>query len=259
MQHILCVPTESLGTAGRVSPQPGVTQGSHLSLAASSSARLLRSSGILPASQLAWQKVSLGCLEGYRSVTPCEGSGGSWEHCQLSLELSPITVVAAPCPCALCGAVVQPCPHPGLPCRWLEHSLAHHGSVAVSVLWPQLELLWKASGEMARDVSQQCCSLLSWLHGNLPWLSDWVSGGSRAAGDRDCNQGNVFVTAPGIAGVLGWGQPHGRCLMSPVLLRLQPAPAVSSGCGEAGRTPWCCRSRHFGGSGVTSECGCPVC
>lgn len=70
VQHILCVPTASLGTDGRVSPRPGVTQGSHLSLTASSSARLLRSSGILPASQLAWQKVSLGCLEGYRSVSP---------------------------------------------------------------------------------------------------------------------------------------------------------------------------------------------
>ncbi|NXP42023.1 TM214 protein, partial [Leiothrix lutea] len=95
----------------------------HGSFQASSSARLLRSSGILPASQLAWQKVSLGCLEGY---------------------------------------------------RWLEHSLAQHGSVAVSILWPQLKLLWETSGEMARDVSQQCYSLLSWLHGSLPWLSDWL-------------------------------------------------------------------------------------
>ncbi|KAL2308108.1 hypothetical protein Nmel_001107 [Mimus melanotis] len=95
----------------------------HGSFQASSSARLLRSSGVLPASQLAWQKVSLGCLEGY---------------------------------------------------RWLEHSLAHHGSVAVAMLGPQLELLWKTSGEMARDLSQQCYSLFSWLHGNLPWLSDWL-------------------------------------------------------------------------------------
>ncbi|XP_032540259.1 transmembrane protein 214 isoform X1 [Chiroxiphia lanceolata] len=95
----------------------------HGSFQASSSARLLRSSGVLPASQLAWQKVSHGCLEGY---------------------------------------------------RWLEHSLAHHGSAAVSVLWPQLELLWDTGGELARDVSQQCYSLLSWLQGSLPWLSEWV-------------------------------------------------------------------------------------
>ncbi|NWV62358.1 TM214 protein, partial [Malurus elegans] len=95
----------------------------HGSFQASSSARLLRSSGVLPASQLAWQKVSRGCREGY---------------------------------------------------RWLEHSLAQHGSVAVSILQPQLELLWQTSGQLIWDVSQQCCSLLSWLHGSLPWLSDWL-------------------------------------------------------------------------------------
>ncbi|XP_050834311.1 transmembrane protein 214, partial [Serinus canaria] len=95
----------------------------HGSFQASSCARLLRSSGVLPASQLAWQKVSRACLQGY---------------------------------------------------RWLEHSLAQQGSVALSVLWPQLELLGKASGEVARAVSQQGCSLLSWLQGSLPWLSDWL-------------------------------------------------------------------------------------
>ncbi|XP_041336600.1 transmembrane protein 214, partial [Pyrgilauda ruficollis] len=95
----------------------------HGSFQASSCARLLRSSGVLPASQLAWQKVSRACLQGY---------------------------------------------------RWLEHSLAQHGSVALSVLWPQLELLWKTSAEVARAVTQQGCSLLSWLHGSLPWLSNWL-------------------------------------------------------------------------------------
>ncbi|NWR95226.1 TM214 protein, partial [Furnarius figulus] len=95
----------------------------HGSFQASSSARLLRSSGVLPASQLAWQKVSHSCLEGY---------------------------------------------------RWLEHSLAHHGSAAVSVLWPQLKLLWDTGGEVAWDVSQHCYSLLSWLHSSLPWLSEWL-------------------------------------------------------------------------------------
>ncbi|XP_075271309.1 transmembrane protein 214 [Opisthocomus hoazin] len=38
----------------------------HGSFQASSSARLLRSSGVLPAWQQAWQKVSHGCLDGYR-------------------------------------------------------------------------------------------------------------------------------------------------------------------------------------------------
>ncbi|NXD18767.1 T214A protein, partial [Nothocercus nigrocapillus] len=41
------------------------TQGS---LQASSSARVLRSSGILSASQQAWHKVSRGSLQGYRRV-----------------------------------------------------------------------------------------------------------------------------------------------------------------------------------------------
>ncbi|NWU86776.1 TM214 protein, partial [Onychorhynchus coronatus] len=95
----------------------------HGSFQASSSARLLRSSGVLPVSQLAWQKVSHGCLEGY---------------------------------------------------RWLEHSLAHHCSAAVSVLRPLVELLWDTGGEVAWNVSQQCYSLLSWLQGSLPWLSEWV-------------------------------------------------------------------------------------
>ncbi|KAJ7427974.1 transmembrane protein 214 [Willisornis vidua] len=95
----------------------------HGSFQASYSARLLRSSGVLPAFQLAWQKVSHGCLDGY---------------------------------------------------RWLEHNLAHHGSIAMSILQPQLELLWDTGGEVARDVSQHWCSLLSWLHSSLPWLSEWL-------------------------------------------------------------------------------------
>ncbi|NXY80594.1 T214A protein, partial [Glareola pratincola] len=38
----------------------------HGSFQASSCAHLLRSSGVLPASQAAWQKVSHCCLQGYR-------------------------------------------------------------------------------------------------------------------------------------------------------------------------------------------------
>ncbi|NXT13452.1 TM214 protein, partial [Prunella fulvescens] len=47
----------------------------HGSFQASSCARLLRSCGVLPAAQLAWQKVSRACLQGYRSVTPAWGPG----------------------------------------------------------------------------------------------------------------------------------------------------------------------------------------
>ncbi|NXW11729.1 T214B protein, partial [Fregetta grallaria] len=95
----------------------------HGSFQASSSARLLRSSGVLPASQQAWQKVSHCCLEGY---------------------------------------------------RWLERSLPVCGSQAAAVLQPQLELLWAKSGEVALYASQQCSSLLSWIHDSLPWLTEWL-------------------------------------------------------------------------------------
>lgn len=131
-------------------------------------------------------------------VRHSEGSGGAGS-CSPALPGStwsshwsspPFTLwwhLVATCSAGATGAVV----HWGLPCRWLEHSLAQHGSVAVSVLGPQLELLWKSSAEVARAVSQQCCSLLSWLQGSLPWLSDWVSGGSRAGGDKEHQWGFV--------------------------------------------------------------------
>ncbi|OWK51195.1 Transmembrane protein 214 [Lonchura striata] len=94
------------------------------------------------------------------------GAGGDQDvaACDAACKL------VATCSAGATGAVV----HRGLPCRWLERSLAQHGSVAVSVLGPQLELLWKSSAEVARAVSQQCCSLLSWLQGSLPWLGDWL-------------------------------------------------------------------------------------
>ncbi|XP_075000825.1 transmembrane protein 214 [Calonectris borealis] len=95
----------------------------HGSFQASFSAHLLRSSGVLPASQQAWQKVSHCCLEGY---------------------------------------------------RWLERSLPVYGSQAAAVLQPQLELLWAKSGEAALYASQQCSSLLSWIHDSLPWFIEWL-------------------------------------------------------------------------------------
>ncbi|NXS52262.1 T214B protein, partial [Brachypteracias leptosomus] len=95
----------------------------HGSFQASSSARLLRSSGVLSASQQAWQKVSHGCLEGY---------------------------------------------------RWLERSLPLYGSQAMSVLQPQLELLWVKSSELALYVSEQGSSLTSWAHDSLPGFVEWL-------------------------------------------------------------------------------------
>ncbi|NWH56407.1 TM214 protein, partial [Geococcyx californianus] len=96
----------------------------HGSFQASFSARLLHSSGIVPASQQAWQRVSHCCLEGY---------------------------------------------------RWLERSLPVYGSQAMSVVQPLLELLWAKGGEAAASTAQLCSSLLSWLHGSLPCVAEWVS------------------------------------------------------------------------------------
>uniref|UniRef100_A0A8C4UM97 Transmembrane protein 214 n=1 Tax=Falco tinnunculus TaxID=100819 RepID=A0A8C4UM97_FALTI len=94
----------------------------HGSFQASSSARLLHSSGVLPALQQAWQKVSHCCLEGY---------------------------------------------------RWLERSLPVYSSQAAAVLQPQLELLWVKSSEVALYASEQCSSLLSWVHDSLPCFIEW--------------------------------------------------------------------------------------
>ncbi|KAM6323566.1 transmembrane protein 214 [Aegotheles albertisi] len=91
----------------------------HGSFQASSSARLLRAAGVLPA----WQRLSHGCLRGY---------------------------------------------------RWLERSIPAYGSQAVAVLRPQLEQLWAKGGEVARDVSEWCCSLLCWAHAGLAWLAEWL-------------------------------------------------------------------------------------
>ncbi|NWX24404.1 T214B protein, partial [Aegotheles bennettii] len=91
----------------------------HGSFQASSSAHLLRATGMLPA----WQRLSHSCLRGY---------------------------------------------------RWLERSIPVYGSQAVAVLRPQLEQLWVKGSEVARDVSEWCCSLLCWAHAGLPWLAEWL-------------------------------------------------------------------------------------
>ncbi|NXN97344.1 TM214 protein, partial [Rhinopomastus cyanomelas] len=95
----------------------------HGSFSASFSARLLHSLGVLPAWHHTWQKVSQGCLEGF---------------------------------------------------RWLQGSLPLYGSQAVAMLQPQLELLWVKSAELALEVSQQCCSLLTWVQDSLPGFVAWL-------------------------------------------------------------------------------------
>ncbi|XP_067150611.1 transmembrane protein 214 isoform X1 [Apteryx mantelli] len=96
------------------------TQGS---FQASSSARILRSSGILSVSQQAWHKVSHYSLEGY---------------------------------------------------RWLERNVPVYYSQAVTVLEPNLKLLWAKTSESALYVSEKCSSQLSWIKDNLPWFIEWL-------------------------------------------------------------------------------------
>ncbi|XP_064364213.1 transmembrane protein 214 isoform X2 [Dromaius novaehollandiae] len=96
------------------------TQGS---FQASSSARILRSSGILSVSQQAWHKVSHYSLEGY---------------------------------------------------RWLERNVPVYYSQVVTVLEPNLKLLWAKTSETALYVSGKCSSQLSWIKDNLPWFIEWL-------------------------------------------------------------------------------------
>lgn len=54
--------------------------------------------------------------------------------------------------------------------RWLERSLPVYGSQAAAVLEP----LWAKSVEVALYASEQCSSLLSWIHDSLPCFIEWV-------------------------------------------------------------------------------------
>ncbi|NXI64934.1 T214B protein, partial [Anseranas semipalmata] len=58
--------------------------------------------------------------------------------------------------------------------RWLESTLPACCSQAVAVLQPALQLLWAKTGELARHVSEQCSSRLSWARDRLPWLLEWL-------------------------------------------------------------------------------------
>lgn len=64
----MCPQREALGIDSMPLQPEGLLREYLLSPPASTSAHLLRFSGILPALQQAWQKVSYCCLEGYRSV-----------------------------------------------------------------------------------------------------------------------------------------------------------------------------------------------
>lgn len=203
----------------RDSPSTGLRRERLLSLAASSSAQLLRDSGVLPAWQRAWHTAWHGCREGLRSVAAAPGVRRLARHRDLGepllgcsqlcwalpAQFSPCPPLArAAVPVPVCSTSCRWCRRsPGagaarsrgsrrclsrrsLSCRWLERSLPGLGSGAAAVLQPQLELLWAGSGEAALVVSQQCSALLAQLRSGLPWLAEWVRTVPRALqGTRD--------------------------------------------------------------------------
>ncbi|XP_074847657.1 transmembrane protein 214 isoform X2 [Carettochelys insculpta] len=88
-----------------------------------SSAHLLHSSGIVSASQQAWNKVSHYSLEGY---------------------------------------------------SWLERNVPVYYSQMLTVLGPNLKLVWTKTNETAAYVSGKCSSHISWVKNHLPGLVEWL-------------------------------------------------------------------------------------
>ncbi|KAL8184196.1 UNVERIFIED_CONTAM: hypothetical protein K2H54_008771 [Gekko kuhli] len=95
----------------------------HGSFEASASAHVLRNSGILSASQQAWNKVSHYSFKGY---------------------------------------------------SWLEANVPLYYSHMVTVLGPNLELVWAKTNETAVYISGKCSTQLAWLGDNLPRLIEWL-------------------------------------------------------------------------------------
>ncbi|KAJ6661158.1 hypothetical protein lerEdw1_015294 [Lerista edwardsae] len=90
---------------------------------ASASAHVLRSSGILSASQQAWNKVSHYSVTGY---------------------------------------------------SWLEANVPLYYSHVMTVLGPNLQLVWAKVNETALSVSGKCSAHLGWITDNLPRLIEWL-------------------------------------------------------------------------------------
>lgn len=95
----------------------------HGSFQASASAHVLRSSGILSASQQTWNKVSHYSVQGY---------------------------------------------------SWLEANVPFYYSHMMTVLGPNLQLVWTKVNETAYAVSKKCSTQLGWLTDNLPGFFEWL-------------------------------------------------------------------------------------
>ncbi|NXI41138.1 TM214 protein, partial [Galbula dea] len=150
----------------------------HGSFQASSSAHLLRSSGVLPASQQAWQKVSHGCLEGYRWLEQTLPVYGSQAVAILQPQLELLWTKSGELVLCLSqhGSSLLSCIHDSLPSfiQWLQsqvpESLLHFAEcvrelllfLVQSCLLPLLECVLMALERCWQHCLDSCNGEVSW-------------------------------------------------------------------------------------------------
>uniref|UniRef100_A0A452HYD1 Uncharacterized protein n=1 Tax=Gopherus agassizii TaxID=38772 RepID=A0A452HYD1_9SAUR len=57
---------------------------------------------------------------------------------------------------------------------WLERNVPVYYSQVLTVLGPNLKLVWTKTNETAVYVSGKCSSQISWVKDNLPWFMEWL-------------------------------------------------------------------------------------
>uniref|UniRef100_A0A8C3SZC1 Transmembrane protein 214 n=1 Tax=Chelydra serpentina TaxID=8475 RepID=A0A8C3SZC1_CHESE len=57
---------------------------------------------------------------------------------------------------------------------WLERNVPVYYSQVLTVLGPNLKLVWTKTNETAVYVSGKCSSQISWVKDNLPWFIEWL-------------------------------------------------------------------------------------
>nr|XP_032623928.1 transmembrane protein 214 isoform X3 [Chelonoidis abingdonii] len=57
---------------------------------------------------------------------------------------------------------------------WLEKNVPVYYSQVLTVLGPNLKLVWTKTNETAVYVSGKCSSQISWVKNNLPWFMEWL-------------------------------------------------------------------------------------
>uniref|UniRef100_A0A8C3FFC4 Transmembrane protein 214 n=1 Tax=Chrysemys picta bellii TaxID=8478 RepID=A0A8C3FFC4_CHRPI len=98
---------------------------------------------------------------------------------------------------------------------WLERNVPVYYSQVLTVLGPNLKLVWTKTNETAVYVSGKCSSQISWVKDNLPWFTEWV-------------RKNLHYR-PTLSAELAWAQPHGR----------------EGGRVGAGEVSWDCMRKHL--------------